>query len=141
MTDAHIATNAGLSTRLAAGFDDAVAHTRTALAQHGFGVLTEVDVRAALRDQLGVEMEDYRILGACNAAVAHRAISVDREIGLLLPCNVLVRADPRAAGTVIVEAMDPSLLVEVTGEPALITLAAELTANLRAAIASLTESR
>ncbi|ORV47658.1 ABC transporter [Mycobacterium europaeum] len=141
MTDAHIATNAGLSTRLPAGFDDAVAHTRTALAQHGFGVLTEVDVRAALRDQLGVEMEDYRILGACNAAVAHRAISVDREIGLLLPCNVLVRADPRAAGTVIVEAMDPRLLVEVTGEPALITLAAELTVHLRGAIASLTESR
>ena len=133
--------NAALSTKLATRFDDAVAYTRTALAQHGFGVLTEIDLRAALRDQLGEDMEDYRILGACNPAVAHRAISVDREIGLLLPCNVLVRADPRAAGTVIVEAMDPSLLVEVTGEPALMTLAAELTANLRAAIASLTESR
>ncbi|OBH30210.1 ABC transporter [Mycobacterium sp. E342] len=133
--------NAALSTRLATRFDDALARTRTALAQHGFGVLTEIDVRATLRDQLGVDMEDYRILGACNPAVAHRAISVDREIGLILPCNVLVRADRGAAGTVIVEAMDPRLVIEVTGEPALIALAAELTANVCAAIASLTESR
>ncbi|OBH14817.1 MULTISPECIES: DUF302 domain-containing protein [unclassified Mycobacterium] len=133
--------NAALSTRLATRFDDAVLRTRTALAQNGFGALTEIDVRATLRDQVGVDMEDYRILGACNPAVAHRAISVDREIGLILPCNVLVRGDPGAAGVVIVEAMDPGLLIGVTGEPALIALAAELSANLRAAIASLTESR
>ena len=85
-------------------------------------------------------MENYLILGACNPALAYRAISVDREIGLLLPCNVLVRADPGDPGTVIVEAMDPGILVEVTGEPALITIAAEVTENLCAAIASLTES-
>ncbi len=103
-------------------------------------MLTEIDVSAKLQAQLGVDMEDYLILGACNAALAHRAISVDREIGLLLPCNMLVRADPGDPGTVIVEAMDPGILVEVTGEPALIIIAAEVTQNLRAAIASLTES-
>ena len=132
--------SAALSTNLASRFDDAVARTREALTQHGFGVLTEIDVRARLQAQLGVDMENYLILGACNPALAYRAISVDREIGLLLPCNVLVRADPGDPGTVIVEAMDPGILVEVTGEPALITIAAEVTENLCAAIASLTES-
>ncbi len=125
---------------MAARFDDAAARTREALAQQGFGVLTEIDVTARVRRQLGVEMEDYLIFGACDPAVTYRAISVDREIGLLLPCNVLVRADPGNPGTVIVEAMDPVLLVEVTGEPALILIAAEITESLRAAIASLTES-
>lgn len=132
--------NAGLSTTLLAGFDDAVARTREALARQGFSILTEIDLRARLQAQLGVELEDYLILGACNPALAYRAINVDREIGLLLPCNMLVRADPCDAGSVIVEAMDPGLLVEVTGEPALVTIAAEVTENLRAAIASLTES-
>lgn len=123
-----------------AGFDDAVARTREALARQGFSILTEIDVRARLQAQLGVDLEDYLILGACNPALAYRAINVDREIGLLLPCNMLVRADPGDAGSVIVEAMDPGLLVEVTGEPALVTIAAEVTENLRAAIASLSES-
>lgn len=138
--DAPTAMHAGLSTRLAIRFADAVARTRAALAAQGFGILTEIDVTATLRAQLGVDIEDYLILGACDPAMAHRAISVDREIGLLLPCNVLVRADPGSADTVIVEAMDPRLLVEVTGEPALITIAAEVTENLCAAIASLTGS-
>lgn len=129
-----------LSTRLATPFDDAVARTREALSRSGFGVVTEIDVRAKLRAQLGVEMEDYLILGACDPVLTYRAISVDREIGLLLPCSMLVRADPGDPGTVIVEAMDPGLLVEVTGEPALISIAAEVTENLRSAIASLSES-
>lgn len=132
--------SAGLSTRLTTRFDDAVNRTRNVLAQNGFSVLTEVDIRAELQDRLGVEMEDYLILGACNPALAHRAISLDREIGLLLPCNVLVRADPGEPGTVIVDAMNPGLLIEVTGEASLITVAAEVTDSLRAAIAALTES-
>ncbi|OBG92810.1 ABC transporter [Mycobacterium sp. E3251] len=132
--------SARLSTRLTARFDDAADRTREALARQGFGVLTEVDVKARVQAQLGVEMEDYLIFGACDPAVTYRAINVDREIGLLLPCNVLVRADPGDPGSVIVEAMDPVLLVEVTGEPALISIAAEITEGLRAAIASLTES-
>jgi uncharacterized protein (DUF302 family) len=132
--------SSGLSTKLATRFEDAVASTREAFAEQGFGVLTEIDVKATLKAKLGVDMEDYLILGACNPALANRAISVDREIGLLLPCNVLVRADPCATGTVIVEAMDPGILVEVTREPALITIAAEVAEKLRAAIASLAES-
>lgn len=132
--------SAGLSTRLTTRFDDAVYRTRDALAQNGFSVLTEVDIRAELQTRLGVEMEDYLIFGACNPALAYRAISLDREIGLLLPCNVLVRTDPGEPGTVIVDAMDPGLLIEVTGETSLITVAAEVTESLRAAIAALTES-
>lgn len=132
--------SAALSTNLTARFDDAVSRTRDALIRHGFGVLTEIDVSAKLQAQLGVDIEDYLILGACNPALAYRAITVDREIGLLLPCNVLVRADPEDPGTVIVEAMDPGILVEVTGEAALIAVADEVTQNLRAAIGSLTES-
>jgi uncharacterized protein (DUF302 family) len=126
-----------LSTHLATQFDDAVARTREALAQQGFGVLTEINIKATLNAKLGVDIEDYLILGACNPELACRAISVDREIGLLLPCNVLVRADPDDPGMVIVEAMDPGILVEVSREPALMAIADEVTAKLGAAIASL----
>jgi uncharacterized protein (DUF302 family) len=125
-----------LSTHLSTGFDDAVARTREALAQQGFGVLTEINIKATLKAKLGVDIEDYLILGACNPELAYRAISVDREIGLLLPCNVLLRNDPDDQGTVIVEAMDPGLLLEVTGEPALLAIADQVTAKLGAAIAS-----
>lgn len=126
-----------LSTELAARFEDAVAYTREALAEQGFGVLTEIDVRATLQTKLGVDVEDYLILGACNPALAYRAISVDRQVGALLPCNVLVRTDPADPGTVVVEAMDPGILIKVTGEPTLIMIAAEVTERLGAAIASL----
>ena len=128
-----------LSTHVRTRFEDAVTRTREALAQQGFGVLTEIDLKATLEAKLGVDIEDYLILGACNPALAHRAISVDREIGLLLPCNVLVRADPGNPGTVIVEAMDPGILLEVTGEPTLIEIADEVTARLGAAIAALAD--
>jgi uncharacterized protein (DUF302 family) len=126
-----------LTTHVATRFEDAVARTRAALVQRGFGVLTEINIKSTLKAKLGVDMEDYLILGACNPELAYRAISVDREIGLLLPCNVVVRADPEDPGTVIVEAMDPGILVEVTREPALIAIAGEVTAKLGAAIASL----
>jgi uncharacterized protein (DUF302 family) len=85
-------------------------------------------------------MEDYLILGACNPPLAHRAVEANRQIGLLLPCNVVVRTDPNHAGTVLVEAMDPGLLVEVTGEPKLRPVAEEVTGRLKAAIDSLKHS-
>ncbi len=111
---------------------------REALKAQGFGVLTEIDVRATLRDKLGQEMEDYLILGACNPPLAHRALGVDSSIGLLLPCNVVVRAD---AGQTIVEALDPQTMVTITGQPALQPVAGEAAARLRTALESLRESR
>ncbi|MBF4998217.1 DUF302 domain-containing protein [Nocardia sp. BSTN01] len=120
-------------------FDDAVQRTRAALAEQGFGVLTEIDMAATLKAKLGEEMEDYLILGACNPPLAHRAVGVDRRIGLLLPCNVIVRRDPGDAGAVIVEAMDPEVMVQVTGDPGLQPIATEAAAKLRDAIDALTE--
>ncbi|MEU6558656.1 DUF302 domain-containing protein [Nocardia nova] len=118
-------------------FDEAVERTRAALADEGFGVLTEIDMAATLKAKLGEDMEDYRILGACNPPLAHRAVEVDRQIGLLLPCNVIVRRDPADDATVIVEAMDPQVMVQVTGEAGLEPVAADAAARLRAAIAAL----
>ncbi|HTX94428.1 MAG TPA: DUF302 domain-containing protein [Mycobacterium sp.] len=131
--------NLGISTSLHTSFEDAVARTRNALSQQGFGVLTEIDVKATLQAKLGHDMEDYLILGACNPPLAHRAIEANRQIGMLLPCNVVVRTDPEHAGTVLVEAMNPALLVEVTGEPALRPISEEVTGKLRAAIDSLNQ--
>jgi len=129
-----------ISTPLHTSFQDAVARTREALAAQGFGVLTEIDVKATLKAKLGHDMEDYLILGACNPPLAHRALEAKRQIGLLLPCNVVVRTDPDHAGTVLVEAMNPGLMVEFTGEPELRPVAEEVTGRLQAAIDSLAHS-
>jgi uncharacterized protein (DUF302 family) len=126
-----------LSTKLHSSFNDAVQRTREALAQQGFGVLTEIDMKATLKAKLGEDMENYMILGACNPPLAHRAVNVDRQIGLLLPCNVVVRTDPDDEGTQIVDAMNPQLLVDVTGEPELRPVADQVTTKLQAAIDSL----
>ncbi len=127
-----------LTTTLNTTFADAVERTRTALAEQGFGILTEIDMKATLKAKLDEDMEDYLILGACNPPLAHRAVDVMRQIGLLLPCNVVVRADPSAENTVIVDAMNPALMAEVTGEPALQSVADEATARLQSALNSLT---
>ena len=95
-------------------FTEAVARVREALKGQGFGVLTEIDVQATLRDKLGAEMEEYLILGACNPPLAHRALAADRRIGLLLPCNVVVRTE---AGQTVIEALDPQTMVAVAGQP------------------------
>ena len=118
-------------------FDDTVTRTREALSQQGFGVLTEIDVKTTLKNKLNEDIENYLILGACNPSLAHRAISVNRQIGLLLPCNVVVRSDPDDPGTTLVEAMNPQLLVDVTEEPQLQPVAQEVADKLKAAIASL----
>lgn len=129
-----------LSTTLHTSFENAVKLTRKALADQGFGVLTEIDVRATLKAKLGEDMENYLILGACNPPLAHRAVNVDRQIGLLLPCNVVVRADPNSQGTVFVEAMDPQVLVDVSREDGLRPVADEVGSKLQAAIDSLARS-
>ncbi|MCB0939425.1 MAG: DUF302 domain-containing protein [Mycobacterium sp.] len=126
-----------ISTALQSSFADAVTRTREALAGQGFGVLTEIDMKATLKAKLDQDMENYLILGACNPPLAHRAVDIDRQIGLLLPCNVVVRTDPDDDTRVLVEAMNPQLLVQVTGDPALQEVADEVTAKLRAAIQAL----
>ncbi|MFJ2662743.1 DUF302 domain-containing protein [Nocardia fluminea] len=130
--------NLALSTTLQTSFEAAVARTRAALQEQGFGVLTEIDMQATLKAKLDKDMERYLILGACNPPLAHRAVEVDRQIGLLLPCNVIVRDNPAEEGTVLVEAMNPQLLVQVTGEPALASIADEAGRRLQAAIDALT---
>jgi uncharacterized protein (DUF302 family) len=107
---------------------------RDALRSQGFGVLTEIDVKATLHEKLGEEMEDYLILGACNPPLAHRALSTDRHIGMLLPCNVVIRTED---GQTVVEALDPQTMVEVAGEPELQPVADEAARRLRAALDSL----
>ena len=126
-----------ISTSLQSSFADAVARTRDALAAQGFGVLTEIEMNAPLKAKLDQDMENYLILRACNPPLAHRAVSIDRQIGLLLPCNVVVRTDPADDARVLVEAMDPQLLVQVTGEPALQEVADEVAGKRRAAIETL----
>ncbi|MDM3975850.1 DUF302 domain-containing protein [Mycobacterium marseillense] len=126
-----------LSTTLHTSFEDAVERTTTALADQGFGVLTTIDVKATLKQKLGEDMENYLILGACNPTLAHRALGIHRQIGQLLPCNVVVRSDPDG-DAVLVEAMDPQLMVKVTGEAgALQEVADQATARLQAAIGAL----
>ncbi|MGV0719705.1 DUF302 domain-containing protein [Mycolicibacterium elephantis] len=129
-----------LSTSLKTTFDDAVTRTREALAEQGFGVLTEIDVKATLKTKLDEDMENYLILGACNPPLAHRALGVERQIGLLLPCNVVVRSDPDDPETTLVEAMDPQILVDVTSEPGLKPIADEVATKLKAAIDALASS-
>lgn len=127
-----------LSTKLHTTFKDAVEKTRNALAEQGFGILTEIDMKATLKAKLGEDMEDYLILGACNPPLAHRAVNADRQIGLLLPCNVTVRVDTASgADGVIVDAMDPQIMVQVSDQPGLREVADEAAAKLRAAIDAL----
>ncbi|MDH6145326.1 MULTISPECIES: DUF302 domain-containing protein [Kitasatospora] len=125
----------GITITLDTPFEQTVDRVRAALAEQGFGVLTEIDVRATMQAKLGAEMEDYLILGACNPPLAHRALSAERQIGLLLPCNVVVRA--ATDGGTLVEAMDPQLMVKVTERAELREVADEAATRLRAALASL----
>ena len=116
-------------------FTDTVARVRAALAAQGFGVLTEIDVTATMRARLGQQMEDYIILGACNPPFAHQALDLDRSIGLLLPCNIVVRAT--AEGTVV-EALDPQVMVTLTGRTELKPIADEVASRLASALTELT---
>ncbi|MCD2115942.1 DUF302 domain-containing protein [Rhodococcus pyridinivorans] len=126
-----------LTATLRTSFGDAVERTRKALSEQGFGILTEIDMKATLKAKLGEDMEDYVILGACNPPLAHRAVTVDRQIGLLLPCNVVVRTDPEDPDTVVVDAMNPQMMVQVADSPGLADVADDATTALQAAIDSL----
>jgi uncharacterized protein (DUF302 family) len=122
-----------------ADFDKVVSKTREVLKDNGFGVLTEIDVQASLKEKLGESIERYLILGACNPALAHRAVSANKQVGLLLPCNVVVREDADNPATVHIEAMNPQLMVEVADDPALSPIADQATRQLEAAISTLAE--
>ncbi|MEZ5210402.1 DUF302 domain-containing protein [Gordonia sp. PP30] len=127
-----------LSTAVPGTVPEVAGRVRAALAEQGFGVLTEIDMSATLKNKIDVDMEDYLILGACNPPMAHRAVSAEKQIGLLLPCNVVVRQDPAEAGRVLVEAMNPQIMVTVVDDnPALAEVADEVTTRLQAVIDAL----
>ena len=124
----------GNAIRLKATFAEANERVRAALQEQGFGVLTEIDVQATLRNKLGEQIEDYVILGACNPQLAYQALGVDRQLGLLLPCNVVVRSD---GAQTVVEILDPQVMVTVTGRDELAPVADEAARRLRAALDAL----
>jgi uncharacterized protein (DUF302 family) len=109
------------------GFDETLVRVRESLAAEGFGVLTEIDVQATLREKLGVETVPYRILGACNPPFAHRALAVEPHIGVLLPCNVVVwdAGDHR-----VVSAMEPALMGSIVDSPEVSAIAREVSGRL-----------
>ena len=110
---------------------------RDALADQGFGILTEIDLQATLKKKLGVDIAPQVILGACNPPLAHTALQAEPSIGLLLPCNVVVRSTPDDT-TTIVEAIDPQTMVALTANPALQKVADDASRRLNAALNSLT---
>jgi len=116
-------------------FAQAVERATAALAAEGFGVLTEIDVSATLQRKLGETIPPYRILGACNPQFAHRALTIEPQIGALLPCNVIVRED--ASGAVHVEFMDPHAVLGLTGRAEVEPIAAEVKTRLLRVMAAL----
>ena len=119
----------GFQREVSVPFEDAVAATRDALAAQGFGVLTEIDVRATLRKKLDVEFRPYVILGACNPPLAHQALTAERAIGLLLPCNVVVHAAD-APGRSVVAVLDPVAQLGIAGREDIRPLAEQVRALL-----------
>lgn len=121
-------TKYGFGKTVKLGFDTAVERVTQELQKEGFGVLTDIDVAATLKKKLNQDMPPYRILGACNPPLAHRALTAEPSIGLLLPCNVVVRQDE--SGAVRVEFMDPNAVLDLVDKPAIVELAREVRQKL-----------
>src|SRR5215467_7933436 len=124
----------GFGRTLREPYEEVIPRVKEALKAEGFGVLTEIDVRQTLREKLDAEMEPYLILGACNPALAHRALEVEPEIGLLLPCNVVVRAVEEGCR---IEVADPKAMLGIVGNEQLDAIADEAKQRLQRALATL----
>ena len=124
-----------LTTLLPLAFDDTVTHVRDALAEQGFGVLTEIDVKATMKTKLDADIENYLILGACNPPLALQALGHDRSVGLLLPCNVVVRSVD--GDHTLVEFLDPKVMAQVSSADGMADVAEQAGARLRTALVAL----
>lgn len=125
----------GFSVSIEGPFEAAVDKVTAALKQEGFGVLTEIDVAQTIKGKLGLEMAPYKILGACNPGYAHKALTADPDIGLLLPCNVVVRQE--AGGRARVSFMDPEAVLGMVGNPQVTAIGQEVRAALERVRATL----
>jgi len=122
----------GLSRKVDLSFADAEAKVRNTLKERGFGILTEIDVKTTLKEKIGAEFRPYKILGACNPGFAHKALTSETEIGLLMPCNVIVYEGE--SGAVHVSAVNPMQAMGMVDNPELGAIAGEVTEKLREAI-------
>lgn len=130
-------TSYGMKTAVSLDYESAVAKVTEELKAEGFGVLTEINVKEVLKRKLDVEFRKYVILGACNPPLAHMTLKAEKDIGLLLPCNVIVYEDD--GGSVVVAAMDPSAAMRVVENPAVEPIADEVTHKLERVIAAMQE--
>lgn len=129
----------GVGTTVALDYERAVERVKEALAGEGFGILCEIDVAATMKKKLDVDFRPYVILGACNPPLAYRALTADRDIGLLLPCNVIVYADD-TPGHSVIAAMDPVVALEATGNADIRPLAEDVKSRLTRALGAVEES-
>lgn len=120
-----------LATKVERPFDETLVMVKESLGQSGFGVLTEIDLRKTLKAKIDADIDDHVILGACNPRFAYRGLQAEASLGLLLPCNVVVR---QGDGVTVVEAIDPATMVDLTGNPEMEALSAEVGAALQAAL-------
>ncbi len=129
----------GIRTTVEMPFDEAVQRTREALQKQGFGILSEIDIQQKLKEKVGADMPRYLILGACNPPLAHKALQAEPELGLLLPCNVIVYE--KEGGGTVVAAVDPDAMLSVVDNAAVAEIAREAKTRLRTVIDEVATAR